>query len=313
MSGAARSLGGAVAKPPDSTRDGETDQIPMTLLTRIMTEDSQVPSPAPAPARLGRIAWEETLNWADAQLGVRLARVLLPCVAASLAATGIVTVEMFFGGRHRQWYLVLNLGLAWIPLGFAWLAWRRAATTGCKGPAFWGLSAAWLLFFPNAPYILTDLVHLLGKSLPHYWPDMAKILLFGITGMMTGMLSLQLMHGVVASRRGWIQGWGFVAAVSVLASIGVSLGRFRRWNSWDALHDPQGILRDAFDLTRSPHVQNPTGWFFLLLALLIFCSYGMFYALRYAPPHEEPSPPAPTGPAGGKPGDDPAAGPGPEV
>lgn len=241
------------------------------------------------PERLARrsatlmTAFEPWLNLVDHLLGVRLARVLVPCVGASAVACSIVTVETLLGGRTRQWYLVYNLILAWIPLLFAWLCHHLFRAGRTRSLAFWGSAAGWLLFLPNAPYLLTDLVHLLGKSLPHFWPDMIKILLFAITGMLVGMVSLQLMHGMVTQRRGWLAGWGFVAMVSTLCSVGVSLGRFRRWNSWDALHDPQSILRDALDLTKNPYVSNTTGWFFVLFSLLLFSSYAMFYALRHAP------------------------------
>ena len=234
-------------------------------------------------------AFEPWLNLLDHWLGVRLARVVLPCVCASAIACGIVALETAFGGRNRQWYLVFNLILAWIPLLFAWLSFHLFRAGRARGAAFWGCALGWLLFLPNAPYLLTDLVHLLGKSLPHYWPDMIKILLFGITGMLVGMLSLQLMHGLVAQRKGWLAGWAFVALISALSSVGVALGRFRRWNSWDALHDPHSILRDALDLTKNPSVSNTTGWFFVLLSVLIFCSYAMFYAMRHAPAVESPS------------------------
>jgi uncharacterized membrane protein len=250
------------------------------------------------------------LDRVDAQLGVPIARVVMPCAAASVVACLLVLMEVVFAERTRQGYLVGNLALAWIPLGFAWLAWRIAGRQGCRSLAFWGYAAGWLLFLPNCPYLFTDVVHAL-RQMHLYWPDTIKILLFAMIGMITGAVSIQLVHGLVARRFGWLSGWGFVMVISMLCAVGVALGRFRRWNSWDALHQPHSILKDAVALAGTPSVNDRNGWFFVLLSVLIFSTYAMIHALRHTPAlgTEGPALPSPGSPPVMEPRGDPAPGP----
>jgi uncharacterized membrane protein len=212
-------------------------------------------------------------------LGVRLAHIALVLLGVSALACSIVVFQTVVGGRHRQSYLIFNLFLAWVPFLFAWLCTQLAATGKIRTLSFWAFAFCWLLFLPNAPYLFTDLVHLLGRSLPSYWPDMMKILLFALTGFTVGMVSLEMMHEIVRRMFGWVAGWTFVAMVSGLCSVGVSLGRFHRWNSWDALNDPTGIVRDAVNISTSPWIMSTTGQFVMMLAILIFCGYCMIHAL----------------------------------
>lgn len=237
----------------------------------------------------------EWLDQVDGWLQVRVARSVAPCLATAVLACSIVTLEALIAHRHRQSYLVFNLFLAWIPLGFAILSYRLAEAGRIRSLWFGFSSLGWLLFLPNAPYLFTDLVHLLGKSLPYYWTDMIKILLFASSGTLAGMLSLQIMHAIVTRRMGWWVGWAFVLFVSILCAIGVALGRFNRWNSWDMLHDPTSILKDIVDLTRSPYVNHTNGWFCVLFSGFFFCLYSMVYSSRHAPEAvHHPMPLAPT-------------------
>ncbi|MBM3846677.1 MAG: DUF1361 domain-containing protein [Verrucomicrobia bacterium] len=216
----------------------------------------------------------------DRLLGARFARAATACLFASAVACSIVLLESAWGERRRQTYLIFNLFLAWLPLLFAWTCVRLSEKGRDHTFGFWVSALCWLLFLPNAPYIFTDLVHLMGRSLPHYWPDMMKIVLFALTGFTVGMLSLEMMHQLVERRWGWWRGWFFAGGVSVLCAIGVYLGRFRRWNSWDALQDAKSIVRDAISLISSPWISSTTGQFAVRMAVVVFCGYVMVRMLR---------------------------------
>ena len=108
---------------------------------------------------------------------------------------------------------------------------------------------AWLLFFPNAPYVLTDLIHLDGKQSPLVpeWYDLAMILSVALTGLIIGFLSLERVQGYIAQRTGVPWSWCFVVVVMFLSGFGIYLGRFLRWNSWDILTRPLPLLSDVAD------------------------------------------------------------------
>jgi uncharacterized membrane protein len=137
-----------------------------------------------------------------------------------------------------------------------------------------------------------------AKYTNNYWSDQIKVLLFASTGMGVGVISMQLMHGLVARWKGWLTGWLFIATTSLLCSVGVGLGRFKRWNSWDALRSPLAIAHDILDYLRHPFATNQPTSFFLVMAVFVFCSYLILYSFRHAPLVEAASPPGPPEPKG---------------
>ena len=204
----------------------------------------------------------------------------------SAIGVGLVALRVALSGRGQQLYLVWNLFLAWLPLLLAWRVQKLEQRGEARGWSFWATASAWLLFFPNAPYIFTDLIHLTYRTRGHVWTDMTLILLFSMTGFLLGFLSLYLMQSLVARRFGWLAGWTFVAAVAGLSSFGIYLGRFLRWNSWDVLLNPVGLLRDVGDLAAHPSVHVRPVIFQLLFAVFVFLAYLMLYALTHLRPHQ---------------------------
>jgi uncharacterized membrane protein len=197
-------------------------------------------------------------------------------VLASAASAALVTARVVHTGRLTYAFLVYNLALAWIPLGFAaathalaGLASRSAAVAaaGCAG--------AWLLFFPNAPYLLTDLMHLRVQSNRLLWFDVIALPSFAWTGLALGFVSLFLMQGVVAERVGRLWSWVFAAGSIGACAFGIYLGRYRRWNSWDVLFEPLGVARDVLGLAVHPF---PVMAYCVALSGMLAVAYLVFYA-----------------------------------
>jgi len=188
----------------------------------------------------------------------------------------VVIARIVWTGQLRYAFLVWNLFLAWMPLIFALLAkeryWRFA-----------GLTAAWLLFFPNAPYIFTDLIHLTTRFVGHFWVDLTLILLCALTGLVLGFVSLYLMQSVVARMFGRIASWLFIAVVAALSSFGVYLGRFVRVNSWDIVTRPAKLYRGINDWASDPFAHATSFAFPVLFATFLFIAYVMLYALTHLP------------------------------
>jgi uncharacterized membrane protein len=220
-----------------------------------------------------------------------LAAPVLALLLASAVCVALVFARICLTGSLRYGFLLWNLLLAWLPLMFALLLREHHAQRERRGWRRPALGVAWLLFFPNAPYIFTDLVHLTTKFNGHYWPDMMLILLCALTGLMLGFISLYLMQALVADRFGRVTSWLFVAGVAGLSGIGVFLGRFLRLNSWDVLLRPGKFFQHFDHWAADPFGDALPYVFPFLFAIFLFIAYLMFYALTRLPSAQQMSQP----------------------
>src|SRR3954462_1674436 len=177
---------------------------------------------------------------------------MLALTFASAISVALVFARVLWTGHIRYAGLIWNLFLAWMPLVFALLAAEKYQTGPARNWRFLGLTTAWLLFFPNAPYIFTDVIHLNTSYFAHFWVDLMLVLLCALTGMVLGFLSLYLMQSLVAHRYGQLASWAFIAAVAGLSGFGICLGRFLRFNSWDVLVRPVKLYHGIGTLVADP-------------------------------------------------------------
>jgi uncharacterized membrane protein len=176
-------------------------------------------------------------------------------------------------GSFGHVYLVWNLFLAWIPFAVALVISERGKH-GRAGLGQVALVGAWLVFLPNAPYIVTDLIHLPTSGADPLWFDAVLYVAFAWTGLLLGLVSLLLVHRTVRRALGAVWGWALVAGAVALCGVGIYLGRFLRWNSWDVLTNPGGLVTD---LTR---FADPTGAPAVIAA--IFAGFiGVAYLAMY--------------------------------
>jgi uncharacterized membrane protein len=178
-------------------------------------------------------------------------------------------------------FLVWNLFLAWVPLALALVVYdgyRRGATLVRLAPAL----ALWLLFLPNAPYIVTDFVHLSASSRAPLWFDGVELSAFAWTGMLLGFVSLYLVHAVLRHRFGVLLAWCSVLCVLALASVGVYLGRVRRWNSWEVLTQPGAKLAEVQAHLGDPAALAKVFAGTIVVGGLLTAAYLVFYVLMGA-------------------------------
>ncbi len=194
--------------------------------------------------------------------------IFLTLLFASIVATTMVAVRFVYSGELRFIFLVWNLFLAWLPLLFAWMATRWPATAVIYGPL-------WLLFFPNAPYLVTDLIHLGRAPGAPIWYDALVLFTFALTGLILGVLSLYFMQSLVARRfNNWIS-WFFVIITTGLSGYGVYVGRFLRWNSWDIFTQPRTLAYDMFNSLANPRTYAVS----LSLTIMMLFAYIIMYSL----------------------------------
>jgi len=202
---------------------------------------------------------------------------VLGLVAVSLFCVALVLVRFIVSGSTDYFGLVWNLFLAWIPFALAVAVYDRWRRHGA-GAALIVLGALWLLFFPNAPYIVTDIVHLQHRDEAPYWYDAVTVAAFAWTGVLLGFASLFLVQTVVRQWRGVVTGWVFAGVAIALGSLGIYLGRFLRLNSWSAVEHPTLLPRILHTVARNPFAfQEAIG-----VTVLFTVALGLAYFLLYS-------------------------------
>ena len=198
---------------------------------------------------------------------------------ASLVCVMLVAARVEYTDTTRHLGLVWNLFLAWIPFVLAYLAYAFSWKKYFLYLALPVTAFLWLIFFPNAPYILTDLQHLFKATGAPLWYDVIVMVWFSWTGLLLGLVSLYLMHNIIQRAFGRWTGWAFVFIVSGLSSFGVYLGRFARFNSWDLINDPKEVAVTILGLVIDPSLRVIA--FTVLFAVFYLFVYLTLYSFAH--------------------------------
>ena len=175
------------------------------------------------------------------------------------------------------WYLIWNLLLAWVPLGFALLVVSMLGKNRWLSPALVLLTAGYVGFLPNSFYIATDFIHVQYASNQTILVDVVMILMFTIAGFASGLISLVLIHQQLLKRLRAQQAHMIITGLLLACSFAIYLGRFLRWNTWDVLTNPGGIIFDV-----SYRLANPIdGRQMVSTTLLFFILLGSIYAASW--------------------------------
>jgi len=203
-------------------------------------------------------------------------------VIASLALLTLFTLAMlaarmaYTETRGHGW-LAWNLFLAWIPFLLSLLVYARSRA-GARLRELAALGLLWLVFFPNAPYLLTDLKHIGGGGRVPLLYDVLLLSAGAWTGLLLGMTSLFLMHATARRLTGALNAWALVVGVLGLSSFGIYLGRVQRWNSWDVVVHPQSLANQiGGGLLHPLSHPRPLGLTVLLTSFLLV-SYLVLYS-----------------------------------
>ena len=197
----------------------------------------------------------------------------------SLACFGFSIFRLIYTDSKVFLFLNWNLFLAFLPWAFTSFAIIKP-----KIQKSWifitFILASWLLFFPNAPYILTDLFHLRLRSSMPIWFDLVLILSFAWTGMLFGFLSLWDIERILSGKLKNI--WINVISVSLLflGSFGIYIGRFLRWNSWDIIAEPFRLMYDIGDRIINPFDHPRTWGMTIFMGVFLNMIYWSFRLIR---------------------------------
>lgn len=174
---------------------------------------------------------------------------LICCVCFCI---GLSFYRVYFTQKTFFVFLNWNLFLAIIPLFISHLLTSNAFLYKSKIAFALGL-VIWILFFPNSPYIFTDLFHIKVRTIMPIWYDLILILSYAFTGLMIGFISLNQLLQIARQYVSKTTTTICTIVLFFISSYGVYLGRFLRWNSWDVVNEPIKIWYDVSD-----HITNPT-------------------------------------------------------
>jgi uncharacterized membrane protein len=196
---------------------------------------------------------------------------LLSLCGVSAYCTMLFLVRYWRTNTVRFGFLPWNLFLAWVPFICALIVGTLAERRN-SWPAVTFFGIVWLLFLPNAPYLMTDLVHLGPVREAPFWFDVLLMCSFAVNGLLLGFASLAIVQQQVRRRFGATWSWVLALASLSLCGYGIYLGRFLRWNSWDALDSPGMLVRQLSTL--SDPLSQPA-------AVIVSLLFGSFLVLCY--------------------------------
>lgn len=209
-------------------------------------------------------------------------------VVAALGGLTAVSIALFAFGAVANHslqfgYLIWNLFLAWLPLPVMALLFRSLRTRLWSSWLPFGLTVLWLLFLPNSFYMISDFVHIQDVVRSSLLYDVVMFTAFIFTGALVGFCSLYLVHVQLRRRISLRASSGVIALILLLCGFAIYLGRDLRWNSWDVLLNPAGILFDVSDHLIHPlqHMDmfSVTASFFVLLSSLYVVGWQLGEAM----------------------------------
>lgn len=184
--------------------------------------------------------------------------------------TGMIICRILYSGSIRYLFLLWNLFLAWVPFQVSLFLTQKWEINKWKS---WFLLAGWLLFFPNALYIITDLIHLEAKTNVPVWYDAVLLFTSAITGLVLAFASLYKVEQFFNRKLGSSATNKLILFCLFIGSFGVYLGRFLRWNSWDVITNPLELAREIGARFFFPIAYYHT-W---AITILLTCLFSLLY------------------------------------
>lgn len=216
----------------------------------------------------------------------RIAPITLILAISSILCVTLLMFRIYLSSSVFYTFFVWNLFLAWIPLFLSHAVLKMEE----QGRSIWGIAFlffSWLLFFPNSPYILTDLFHLKKIQNIPLWYDLVMIMSFAWNGLMIGYISLLNIQKFLNKKFNTTASWIIVVFILSLSAFGIYLGRFERWNSWDIITHPFMLLDNVFEKFANPLSHPKTMGVTLFFSIFLITSYVTLFYLIETKHHEK--------------------------
>jgi len=214
-------------------------------------------------------------------------RYLLPLGVATIASAGLLAAESLIYGETTHDYLLWNLFLSWLP--FILASWLKRTLTNHLWSSWRALfiTTAWLLFLPNSFYMVSDFIHLHELGEDQILFGAITFTAFVFTSLCLGIASLYIVHTELLKRLSGRAAAILVGALLLIVSTAIYVGRDLRWNSWDIIISPFGLLFDISERLLHPdqyaQVLGVVLPFFVLLATMYFVIWQTAHMLGKTP------------------------------
>lgn len=195
-------------------------------------------------------------------------------IFCSVFSIGLMAFRIIYTGHVLFAFLAWNLFLAFIPYVISKKMSEAPITNRWK---FFLCALVWLLFIPNAFYIITDLFHLdMNENVP-LWYDLALLLSFAWSGLLFGIVSVRQMEKLFERNFNRKLDVLFVLPVMALNGFGIYIGRYLRFNSWDVLTNPFQLINDIVYLFIHP-LHNRFDWSMIVCYTVLLSM--IYYAIK---------------------------------
>jgi uncharacterized membrane protein len=220
----------------------------------------------------------------SAVFGGKYGNLIKALIVSNAVSFGLFFIRVLGAESFRFWFLFWNLALAWVPLLFAYLLKQGLRERPWTSWQNLTLTALWLGFLPNSFYIVSDLIHVHLTGEINILFDVVLMFSCIFNGYVFGYMSVYLVHKELLKRIPTRDAHAIIGMVFLLCGFAIYLGRYLRWNTWDILLHPIGLLFDISDRFLNPaaHPQTfgTTLTFFALIASMYYVIWEFVNVLR---------------------------------
>jgi len=207
------------------------------------------------------------------------AREYMPVLTLSAFSILLLLVRVKITHSIFYLFLIWNLFLAYTPLAMSLLiisSRRIIARWYCLAPTL----LAWLVLLPNAPYLITDFVHLKKETPVPVWFDVLLLASFTFSGLLIGLASMKNIYILLSAKFGRKSAGGAMLAICFLSGFGLYLGRFLRYNSWDVLHRPLSLAGDIWLSLFAAETCKPAWGITLGFGILQYLLFDLYKSVK---------------------------------
>ncbi|OGI94701.1 hypothetical protein A3A03_00210 [Candidatus Nomurabacteria bacterium RIFCSPLOWO2_01_FULL_40_18] len=206
---------------------------------------------------------------------MKISKITQALLLVSAVAIVLDLARLDVWGTTDLLYLIWNLFLAWIPYVISFYFIKKDSSMKRFLPIF----IIWFLFFPNAPYLVTDVLHIANRLPSILWYDSLLFFLFGWIGLLLGMLSLSNVHQYFKAHFSYWMSEIIILVICLISSFGIYLGRFGRLNSWDLFAQPQELWKHSSDFLANLFHPGTEVAFVGVFTIFMYLVYRTVYIL----------------------------------